>query len=334
MWVAVLCLLLIFACGPVSLGEELATAQAGSSSEASGRAGAGASDDASISMGNSSVPSANVPVVSVRIEPLDCGRCFELQAQGSGGQPPYRFEWEDGSSDAERRVCVDGPDAALSVVAHDASDTLSIRQTISLAGADADCAQPDASDSATDAGTTSVLCLENPSFEGAPTDFFVAGGAFDADPWTACTNPTTTNMPMIGNDVTSQTGTVPPPTDGDTYLGLGEGQQVSQQLCRDVRGGETVHLALDLARVQLGGDLVPQTEKVFLQIYGGLSVDCSQNELLWASSELKPDWQHFCVSLKPQAYTTQITLRGGSDMSLPSPAYLLVDNLQPVERCP
>jgi hypothetical protein len=335
MWVAAGCLLLLLGCGPVLLGEELPGGQAGAGGDASGPAGASASQDASTTSGSSGGPAAGQPVVSVRIHSVDCGKCFELHAQAAEGQPPYTFEWEDGSRSAERRVCIEGGDETLWVLVQDASDTRSSRHTISLASAaDADCATPAEPDAGTDAGTPRMLCLDNPSFEGAPTDVFAGGVGFDAPPWTACTNPTTTNMPAIGNDVTSQTGSVPPPTDGATYLGLGEGQQVSQALCRDVTGGETLHLAVDLARVELGGNLVPQTEKVFLEIHGGLSVDCSQNELIWASPELRPGWQHFCVTLRPQSFTTQITLRANSDMSLPSPVYLLVDNLQPVASCP
>jgi hypothetical protein len=30
--------------------------------------------------------------VVVRIKPLDCGQCFDLQAEGSGGRSPYEFE--------------------------------------------------------------------------------------------------------------------------------------------------------------------------------------------------------------------------------------------------
>jgi hypothetical protein len=335
MWVAAGCLLLLLGCGPVLLGEELPGGQAGASGDASGLAGATPSQDASTTSGSSGGQVAGQPVVSVRINAVDCGRCFELHAQATQGQLPYTFEWEDGSRSAERRVCIDGGDATLWVLAQDASGTPSSRHIIALgSAADAGCAPAGEPDAGTDAGTAPMLCLDNPSFEGMPTDFFAGGVAFEAPPWTACTNPVSNNMPAIGNDVTSQTGTVPPPTDGATYLGLGEGQQVSQALCREVTGGETLHLAIDLARVELGGDLVPQTEKVFLEIHGGLSVDCSQNELMWASPELQPGWQHFCVTLRPQSFTTQVTLRANSDMSLPSPAYLLVDNLQPVASCP
>jgi hypothetical protein len=79
---------------------------------------------------------------------------------------------------------------------------------------------------------------------------------------------------------------------------------------------------------------VPQTEAVFLEIWGGLGVDCSQYERLWASTAVDNAWQRFCVTLRPSSFTTQLTLRGSSDMTSPSPAYVLVDNLQPVDSCP
>jgi hypothetical protein len=182
-----------------------------------------------------------------------------------------------------------------------------------------------------DAGPPPRLCLENPSFEGAPVDF-AQPGAFDAPPWSACTNPVGTNMPLIGNDAVSVTSSVPPPTHGVTYLALGEGYQVSQELCSELSGAAVVHLQLDLARIDFGG--IPQSEQVFLEIWGGLSVNCSQRELLWASPALQAGWQPYCATLQPTEFMTQLTLRGNADMTSASPAYVIVDNLQPVDSCP
>lgn len=317
--------LLLLGCGPVMLGEEQGLPDPGSNTEGEG-------DASPITEAPASGQDAGLPpVVAVRIKPLDCGRCFDLQAEGSGGQPPYDFEWENGSLGGLRRVCVDGTDVALTVVAVDAAAARSLPQTIHLEGAaDASCAEAPAEP---DAGPPPRLCLENASFEGTATSFDQAP-AFDAPPWSTCTNPMRTNTPAIGNDTVSVTGSVPPPTDGLTYVALGEGQQVSQPLCSDVPDGAPLHLELDLSRIDLGAGVVPQTEQVFLEIWGGLAVDCSQHELLWASEALQAGWQHFCVTLQPDSFMTQLTLRANSDMTLASPAYLLVDNLQPVDSCP
>ena len=331
---AVLCLLL-WGCGPVLLGEEVALqdADADANGNAGAQAGAAGTDDASSATAGTSAPNTGSgPAVAVRVKPLDCGKCFELQAEGTGGEPPYRFEWTDGSLLAQREVCIEDAALELSVVAADATDLRSEPQTIRLeAGDDAGCAEiveP------VDAGPTPRLCLENPSFEGTPAPDFGLEPAFDAAPWSVCTNPMRTNVPRIGNDTASLTGTVPPPTDGVTYMALGEGDQVSQELCSQVPSGVPLYLQLDLSRIDLGGGVVPQTEAVFLEIHGGLSVDCSQHELLWASPALETGWQHFCVTLQPDSFMTQLTLRANSDMTSASPAYLLVDNMQPVDSCP
>jgi hypothetical protein len=72
---------------------------------------------------------------------------------------------------------------------------------------------------------------------------------------------------------------------------------------------------------------------VFLEVWGGLASDCSQRELLWASPALTASWQRLCATIHPHSLIDQITLRAHSDMSLPSPAYLLVDNLKSVDNC-
>jgi hypothetical protein len=328
--------LLLAGCGPVLLGEEQALGPAGSDGNddevtvpGSGAAGSVASsDDGGVSSG--AADAGMPPAVVIGIRPLDCGRCFELTAEASGGVPPYELAWDDGLREPLRRVCVDAA-LVLSVVAVDAAGARSAAASVRLdGGGDAGCAEPA---QPTDAGPPPMLCLENASFEGTPAVNLGVDQAFDAPPWSACTNPVLPNTPDIGNESVAATMSVPAPTDGTTFLALGEGEQVSQALCSEISGAAELHLQLDLSRVDLS-EIAPQTEQVFLQIWSGLSVDCSQRELLWASPALSIGWQTFCVTLRPRSYTTQITLRAGADLTSPSPAYLLVDNLQPVESCP
>ena len=324
MWVVVLGLLLA-GCGPVLLGEEsprdaaLGGPRPGGDAQvdAAGRAASGRAD-------------AGPPVgVAVRIRPIDCGRCFELAAQGTGGSPPYELQWEDGSRAGMRSVCLDDMELALAVVAVDATGARSAPQSVALdADAEAGCPveqeQTDASDGA--------LCLQNPSLEGMASLPFGQQSPFDVPGWSACINPAAANTPDVGNDSDAVTSGVPPPTDGTTYVALGEGEQISQSPCVELAPGAPRHLTLDLARVNIDG--LPQTEEVFLEIWGGLAVDCSARELLWASPALGTGWQTFCVTLQPASFTTQLTLRAGADQTSLGPAYLLVDNLQPVAGCP
>jgi hypothetical protein len=327
MWRAVLCLLLS-SCGPVLLGEEeLANVGDGASSISP-------KSDAATPM-DAAAPhdAAPLPSVAVHIKPLDCGKCFELQAEGAGGHPPYEFEWEDGSVRPLRRVCVEDVDLTLSVVARDAASSRSAPQGIELQRpSDADCPRPM---TPPEPQPHARLCLQNPSLEGTPAANFGQDQAFDAAPWTACTNPSATNTPDIGNDTVAQTlGPIPKPTDGVTFLALGEGEQVSQAFCSPLADDSPVSLEIDLARLNIGAGIVPETEQVFLEVWGGLSVDCSTHELLWASPALQAGWKTYCITLRPRSFMTQLTLRANADMTLPTPAYLLVDNLKPVDSCP
>ena len=333
MWVVLVCLLLA-GCGSVLLGEEQQSPSGDGDGDGQSDAG-DMNDDSSVQGGSSGMPAdATRPGVLVHIQPVDCGACFDLRAEGSGGQPPYAFEWQDGSLGAQRRVCVDAIAAQLSVTALDAVAARSVPHVVRLERAvDAGCAVPDAPD-APDAAVVAPLCLVNASLEGTPAINF-GQGAFDAVPWSTCTNPAvTTNMPTVGNETLAVTANVPLPTDGLTYIALGEGQQISQPLCSELTGLAPRYLKIDLAGVDLSDGTTPQTEKPFLEIWGGLAVDCTLRELLWASDGLEIGWQSFCVTLQPHSFITQLTLLANADMTSLSPAYLLVDNLQPVDSCP
>lgn len=330
------CLLLLVGCGPVLLGEEESMASGGAGAGGGVGGGHAGASGATPGMSDASVaePSFPPPSVVVRIKALDCGACFELLAQGLGGLPPYAFEWADGSRDELRSVCVDGAGAILSVVATDASGAPSEPYVVHLDHAvDASCPdpveQPDAS------VPTEVLCVENPSFEGTPAISFGDPMVFDADPWSLCSNRADfLNAPDIGNETVAVTPNVLSPSDGSTYLALGELEQVSQELCEPITGDVPLHFEIDLARADLG-EVPASTEQVFVEIWGGLSVDCSQRELLWVSRALDVGWQHYCVTLRPRSYMTQLTLRGGSDMTSSSTlSHALVDNMRPVGSCP
>jgi len=334
--------LLLLGCGPVMLGEDVRPHDSGTRTHAV-QGDAADADSATIAvdageenLGTAAATSSARPTVSVQVKPIECGRCFELQAEGAGGQPPYEYEWENGSLQAKRRVCVENAELSLSVIARDATSARSAEQSIRLKGlAHAECPEPPPPTAAT---PPALVCLENTSFEGTPAANLGQPEAFDARPWSACTNPSTgstANTPDIANETIPQMiVTVPKATDGLTYLALGEGEQVSQPFCNTIDAEASLSLALDLARIDLAEGIVPETEQVFLEIWGGLAVDCSQRELLWASEALKVGWKRFCVTLHPHSFMNQITLRANADMTLASPAYLIVDNLKPMDSCP
>jgi hypothetical protein len=50
----------------------------------------------------------DVREMTIEIITLACaGDCADIEAVARGGHPPYTFEWEDGSTDAMRRVCLE-----------------------------------------------------------------------------------------------------------------------------------------------------------------------------------------------------------------------------------
>jgi hypothetical protein len=299
-------------CGPVHLGEE-----------------EGYDDVLDGSAANKDGDSDDAPRVEVSLSRAGgCDTCFSLVAGGVGGRAPYTYEWEDGSRNAERTVCPGAEPQPLSVVVRDADDHRSLPHVTRLDADDASCPLPPP--------RPPGLCLDNPSFEGTPGINTNIAPMFEAAPWSACMIPAaaTGNTPDVGSDTLAQMVAVAPKaTAGATYLGLLENEQASQRLCRPLTGGSQVSFTVDLSRVYIGGG-VPDTEPGFLEIHGGVANDCSQRELLWASPALATQWESFCVTLRPQQFMDNLTLRSRSDNSLGTPIYLTVDNIVPVDDCP
>jgi hypothetical protein len=323
---------LFAACGPVLL-ESVDELDAG----ALPAQGVDATHPTSPSAPSSATAAADAgpaPTVTLNVKPVDCGECFELRAVALGGREPYVFEWADGLIAAERQVCVSNSDVTFAVAARDSTGARSETQTVRVqARAQAGCDKPLQPSVSTPAP---LLCLQNPSFEGPPTANFGQPDSLDAAPWSPCVDASMTrdlpNTPSIGNQTNALTS-APTPTDGTTYVALGEGQQVSQTACAAIAPNTSVSVTLDLATLDLSGGLVPTTEPVFLEVWGGLASDCSQRELLWASPALTRSWVRYCATLHPHSLIDQITLRAHTDMSLLSPSYLLVDNVKSVDDC-
>lgn len=296
---AVLLLLPILGCGPVLLGDEV-------------QLDGGPSQDARKAFS-----------VALNVNSTSCG-CVELTATASGGKEPFEYHWADGTIAGKRKLCVAQASAAFSVYALDATGARSSTAMLELS--DAGCPPlPE----------PPLLCLENGSFEGTPVANIGLVNAFDAMPWNVCTNPSIVNTPDIANDSIKQmVAMVPKPTHGVTFLALGENEQVSQKLCASISGSETRSFTIDLSRINIGSGVVPETERVFLEVWGGVAADCSQRELLWASEPLDVGWKTHCITIAPHAFMDQITLRTNADKSQLAPAYLIADQLVPVKSCP
>jgi hypothetical protein len=107
--------------GEVGVFEDAGDAGSGGRA-GTGNAGTGAAPGSSGSSSNAlSVGVQDIAAMKIEILTLQCaGDCADIVAVARGGNPPYTFAWEDGSSDPRRRVCLEAS-AKLSVSATDTS---------------------------------------------------------------------------------------------------------------------------------------------------------------------------------------------------------------------
>ena len=149
--------------------------------------------------------------VTVEIVTLSCsGSCADVQAVATGGYPPYRFAWDDGSTSPQRRVCptsstsyqVQVSDTGLTGELARAAETVDVPLTADViacpdggmrdAGAAADADAADAGGSCVDPGdaawsgcvTATVGSLAQSSGFGAWCASTPSGGT--PGTWTVC----------------------------------------------------------------------------------------------------------------------------------------------------
>ena len=332
--------LLLAACEPVLLiadtdtpgraGTQLTPSVTGADAGSGGMGELDASQDAdptveASSPGAASDESDGLLDVKLTVRAVDCGSCFDLLASPKSGVPPFQYEWDDGSNSPNRRACVGSIDLEVWVIVQDATGARSSVHSAVLQTDNGDVSPcgPNA--------RQAQMCLMNPSFEGTPG--LNTGGNFDAIPWSACVDPASdsgTNTPDVANNGLDWTTVVAPvPRDGDTYLALATAEQASQALCEPLTAQSTTKLLVDAMRLDLGG-----SPNMFLQIWGGVSSNCSQRQLLWVSPVLNTSWETYCVTLEPREYMDQITLRAETPMPTLTASFLVVDNLLPVDECP
>jgi hypothetical protein len=341
--VVLLCLVLA-ACEPVLLGadedegigghqgQSMAIADAGSERSANDR-DAETSDGAEPSTVSAATAPPIVatneasPQVQLSVKSVDCGGCYDLVANGTGGAPPYRYEWDNGARSDTRRVCVSTSELSIWVAVEDSTGARSNAYVTHLRAND-DAA---ACTSGSGASTSAVpMCFMNGSFEG--TAAINTGGTFDAVPWSTCREAAdnATNTPDIANATLdpAMSGFAPRPTAGTTYLAMTTGEQASQKLCQSLKAGDKTFLTLDARLIDLGGT------DMFLRILGGSSADCSTPQLLWVSPALTSEWLSYCVPMQPGEFMDQITLRADQPVANLVLNVAAVDNLQPVDSCP
>jgi hypothetical protein len=256
---------------------------------------------------------------------LSCsGPCADVQAVATGGNAPYRFVWEDGSTSAMRHVCptssteysVTVTDSGMSGEFFSAPETTKVTLPATVMAC-------------SDAGV--AACISNPSFEGT-----AMGEGVDAAPWVACTSGSV-DTAITNQSTPGYLVSLPAPTDGDTYLGLasslgngvGTVGAVSEPVCAVMHAGVTYSLKLDLANGS-GLGLTATALEIF-----GASSSCTQGELLWTSPVAGTSWGTFCASFTPTQETSYLTLTlaAAANGTTPSCAFF-VDHLVPVASCP
>lgn len=259
--------------------------------------------------------------LEIEIITLQCaGDCAEVEAVARGGNPPYTFAWNDGSTDALRRLC---PTAATTfeVTATDtAIEADEFRYEAQTATAELSATVLDC---ATDAGVPADLdCfLENPSFEGTPAVGLGDLGA--ALPhWSVCwatpdVNPSFSNLPA---------------SDGSTYLGaVGNessanfSESAGAAFCTPLQAAQPVSFTVDIAMSSYIGGAGA------LELWGG-ATPCSKDELLWTSPVITEtdQWRTFCGTLTPSQDFPYLVLWPVAGIG---GAYVLTDNFRPAVSC-
>jgi hypothetical protein len=271
---------------------------------------------------------------------LSCAdSCADIEAVATGGNPPYSFQWADGTTGTTRHVCPTST-RTYGVTVKDTAVTgeLPHPQATATASLTADVVScPDGG--ARDGGSSGGACIQNPSFEGTAA---VLG--FDAPPWTTC-GPALPSQDTIWNATLSGSGlqSAPPsPSDGQTYLvlapnqGIGT-QHVSGPLCATMRAGTTYAVRIDLTAYD-GVDGGPEGPLETLQIWGAGGASCAESELLWTSPPIASGsgWSTYCATLTPTEDTTYLSFASAvptGSTGIPVDA-LCVDHLVPVAACP
>jgi hypothetical protein len=256
--------------------------------------------------------------------------CVRIDVAATGGNPPYRLVWPDGSNALRRTLCPTENTTYLVSVTDTATPQRATQQAAQTLNVQvAGCPK------------TAPLCLQNPSLEGSPTfgRAWFTPTYFDAGFWDDChaTNlDRTPSMPHVAAPIsaTPPNPPFPTPTNGATYMYLESSpplhEYIGQMLCAPLKANTEYSFKLDLASAPTDGNGV-MLGVARLEVYAS-SDPCHRDELLWTSGPLGSNWSTSCVTLKPTHDAPALVLNpiGAST----DRAAVLVDNLVPVDHCP
>jgi hypothetical protein len=280
--------------------------------------------------------------VQVKLITVCSGHCATVEAVGTGGNPPYTFSWDDGSTAATRSVCptsttsysVKVTDTAgggeLGRPAETAQAVLTADVLSCPDGGPSEGGAPDTGSSsggAPDSGAPDAswaLCIANPSFEGT-----AEAQGVDATPWANCTS-SGVDTAILNPTINGGLQTFPAPSDGSTYLALSTSYGnvasgvVFEPLCATMHAGTSYSFKVDLANSNAVG-LTPTS----LEILGG-ATSCDMEEILWTSPVAGTTWTTFCATLTPTNDWSFVTL----ELVETATAELFIDHIVPVASCP
>jgi hypothetical protein len=262
--------------------------------------GQGGVSGTGVSQNPLSVRVEDLEEMAIEIVTLSCaGECAEVRAVARGGNPPYSFAWNDGSTDAERELC---PDATTSFDVT-ATDTPIVADEFNYEGA-----------SKTARVTANVVDCSDDG--GMPDAMIPPQGSCidleDAPHWDVCPPSPELRDPSTGVEAG------PCPSGGSSnrvYARLAsyDGAPIEQEslggvLCSPLRANiaTSIHYAIGLGGV---GSQDPFTEAGVdttfeIELWGGSS-PCDKGELLWSSSPL-PRMGWSCPSVTPTRDHTHI----------------------------
>jgi hypothetical protein len=289
----------------------------GGAAGAGGRAGNGGSAGTVATSENAlTVHVEDIQEMTIEILTVACaGDCADIEAVAHGGNSPYAFEWEDGSQDSKRHVCLDA-DVKLEVSATDTAiedpEFPHEAQTAKTEVSATVLACP---------GTGGPLCVKNPSFEGhAPGIGYGEAGSL-AEDWTVCS--ATPDVCPFGDPFCML-----PATDGSAYLGFGwynlEVESAGGEFCAPLQPGQAVSFAVDIA-------ISPKFVGVpILEFWGG-ATPCAKDELLWRSPPItNTDWQTYCATFTPTQAIQHFVIVHEPEAKTDSP-YISLDNIRAQE---
>ncbi len=188
-----------------------------------------------------------------------------------------------------------------------------------------------------------VIALENPSFEGVPSEGIKDSKLLDG--WYDCGFPGESPPDVHPKQGPGAFQVTKQPSDGRTYLGLvvrdnDTWEMVSQRLSQPLVAGNVYSFSLDLCRSEVYMSQSRVTNKpmnyatpITFRVWGGKGY-CSKDELLATSPMIKNSkWERFDFELSPSKDYRYIVLEAFYKVPTPFPynGNLLVDNASDIK---